>query len=138
MPNDFNHKIIEEFRANSGVVGGPFEGMPMVLVHSAGAKTGETHVIPLAYQRIDERSVAIFASKGGSPTHPDWYYNLIANPEITVEIGAETFTVKAREAHGDERERIWEKQKKDMPGFGEYEEKTRGVRTIPVLILERQ
>jgi deazaflavin-dependent oxidoreductase (nitroreductase family) len=138
MPNDWNDKIIKEFRENDGVVGGPFAGMPMVLVHSTGAKTGEVRVNPLAYQRIDERTVAIFASKGGHPTHPDWYYNLVANPEVTVEIGAETFEVKAREAHGDERERIWEKQKKDLPGFGEYEEKTKGVRTIPVLILERQ
>lgn len=134
-PHDWNAGIIEEFRANEGKVGGPFEGHPILLLHHKGARSGTERVNPLAYQRLDDRTVAIFASKGGAPTNPDWYYNLIANPEASVEIGTETFDVKARVAEGDERDRIWSTQKERMPGFAEYEKKTS--RVIPVVVLER-
>lgn len=134
--SDFNTAIIEEFRANGGKVGGGFEGAPMVLLHHKGAKTGTERVAPLVYQADGDRYV-VFASKAGAPTHPDWFRNLVANPETTIEVGTETVAVRARVAEGDERERIWTKQKQLMPGFAEYEEKTRGIREIPVVILER-
>ena len=134
-PNDWNANIIEEFRTNEGKVGGRFEGHPILLLHHRGAKSGTERVNPLAYQPLDDRTVAIFASKGGAPTNPDWYHNLKANPEASVEIGTESFDVKARVAEGDERDRIWTTQKERMPGFAEYEQKTS--RQIPVVILER-
>src|SRR6478609_1498360 len=115
--NDFNQKVIEEFRANDGVVGGPFQGLPLALVHHTGAKSGTERVNPLAYQRLDDNSVAIFASKGGAPTNPDWFYNLVAHPKTSVEIGTESYDVTARVAAGEERERIWEAQKKAFPNF---------------------
>jgi deazaflavin-dependent oxidoreductase (nitroreductase family) len=132
---DWNKRIIEEFRANEGVVGGPFEGMPLLLVHHTGAKTGTERVNPVAYQALDDGSFAIFASKGGAPTNPDWYHNQVANPRAKVEVGKETFDVMARVADGEERERIWSRQKERAPGFGEYEKNTS--RQIPVVILER-
>ena len=132
--NDWNTKIIEEFRANAGKVGGPFEGLPLLLLHSTGAKTGRERVNPVAYQATDG-AIAVFASKGGSPTNPDWYHNLVANPKVTVEVGTETFDAEARVAEGEERERIWERQKQAVPGFADYERKTE--RKIPVVILER-
>src|SRR2546421_10925684 len=116
---DFNQKVVEEFRANAGVVGGPFEGLPMVLVHHKGAKTGTERINPVAYQRLSDDSVAIFASKGGAPTTPDWFYNLVAHPDVKVEIGTETSAARARVAERAEREAIWEKQKQDWPGFAE-------------------
>lgn len=133
---DWNSGIIDEFRANEGRVGGRFEGRPILLLHHKGAKTGTARVNPLAYQPLSDDSWAIFASKGGHPTNPDWYYNLVAHPEVAVEIGTDTIDVTAREADGDERERIWNKQKELMPGFGDYEEKT--TRRIPVIVLERR
>jgi deazaflavin-dependent oxidoreductase (nitroreductase family) len=133
--NDFNQGIIDEFRANEGKVGGQFEGAPMVLVHHTGAKTGAERVSPLVYQS-DGENLVVFASKGGSPTHPHWYLNLLANPDTTIEVGAETIPVRARVAEGDERDRIWTKQKELMPGFAEYEV-TAGSREIPVVVLER-
>ena len=132
---DWNDKIIEEFRANDGKVSGPFEGAPLLLLHSVGAKTGATRVNPMMYQTVDDDSIAVFASKGGAPTNPDWYHNLVANPRTTVEIGSETLDVVARVAEGDERERIWTKQKAAYSGFADYEQRTN--RTIPVIILER-
>ena len=134
---DFNAQIIEEFRANAGKVGGPFEGLPLVLVHHTGAKTGTERVNPLAYQQLDDGAIAIFASKGGAPTNPDWFYNLKANPEATIEIGTETRKVRARVADGEERERIWSRQKELRPQFAKYEE-TAGDRTIPVVVLENE
>jgi deazaflavin-dependent oxidoreductase (nitroreductase family) len=131
---DWNQKIIEEFRANNGVVGGPFEGAALVLLHSKGAKSGTERINPLAYQQVDG-GYAIFASKAGATTNPDWYYNLVANPQTTAEIGHETVPVSARVARGEERERIWNEQKRRTPGFAEYE-KTAGSRTIPVVVLE--
>jgi deazaflavin-dependent oxidoreductase (nitroreductase family) len=133
MPNDWNTKIIEEFRANEGKVGGPFTGAPILLLHHRGAKTGTERVNPLAYQPVDDH-FAIFASKGGAPTNPDWYHNVRANPDVTVEIGTDTIPVHARVAEGEERDRIWTKQKQLMPGFADYENQTS--RTIPVIILE--
>lgn len=130
---DWNQSIIDEFRSNDGRVGGRFENQPLLLLHHRGAKTGIERVNPLAYQSLDD-GYAIFGSKGGAPTNPDWYYNLIANPECSAEIGTETVELKARVAQGDERERIWEKQKQLNPGFAGYEQKTS--RQIPVVILE--
>ena len=131
---DWNAKVIEEFRANEGRIGGQFEGAPMILVHHRGAKSGTERVNPMMYQAVGE-SFAVFASKAGAPTNPDWYHNLVANPETTVEVGTETLQVRARVAEGDERHSIWERQKTLYPGFAEYEAKTS--REIPVVILER-
>ncbi len=132
--NDWNRRIIEEFRGNAGKVGGPFEGAPMLLLHHEGARTGIERVNPLVYQPVGE-GFAVFASKAGAPTNPDWYHNLIANPEATVEVGEDTVRVRARVAEGEERERIWAKQKQDRPNFADYEKQTS--RQIPVVILER-
>jgi deazaflavin-dependent oxidoreductase (nitroreductase family) len=136
MP-DRNRQIIDEFRANGGRVGGAFEGRSLLLLHHRGAKTGSEHVNPVAYQRLSDDALAVFASKGGARTNPDWYHNLVANPDVTVEIGTETFAARARVAEGEERERIWEQQKRDSPGFAEYEQKTKGIREIPVIVLEK-
>ena len=132
---DWNAKIIDEFRANQGKVGGMFEGMPILLVHHTGAKTGTERVNPVAYQKLDN-GYAIFASKGGAPTNPDWYHNLLANPKASVEVGTDTVDVLAHEAKGEERDRIWTTQKERYQGFAEYEEKTKGIRYIPVMVLE--
>jgi deazaflavin-dependent oxidoreductase (nitroreductase family) len=136
MPEDFNAKIIEEFRANAGKVGGPFEGAPMILIHHRGAKTGTPRVNPVVYQPVGD-NFAVFASKGGAPENPAWYSNLMTNPETEVEVGTDTIPVRVRKLTGEERSAIWEKQKKLMPGFAEYEEKSGG-REIPVLLLERR
>jgi deazaflavin-dependent oxidoreductase (nitroreductase family) len=133
-PNDWNTKIIEEFRANDGRVGGQFDGAPLLLLHTTGAKSGAERVNPMMYQ-ADGDHLAVFASKAGAPTNPDWYHNLRANPNATVEVGAETVPVVAREAEGEERDRIWTRQKELFPGFADYEEKT--TRQIPVVVLER-
>jgi deazaflavin-dependent oxidoreductase (nitroreductase family) len=133
--NDWNAKIIEEFRANGGKVGGPFEGAPMVLVHHRGAKTGTERVTPLMCQVEGER-IFIFASKGGAPDNPDWYHNLVANPDAVIEFGSDSdIGVRVVELTGEERNRVWERQKREWPQFAEYEEKTD--RTIPVLELQR-
>ena len=134
-PNDPNRKIIEEFRANDGIVGGMFEGMPLLLLHHVGAKSGTERVNPLAYQRLAGASVAVFASKGGSPTNPDWFHNLVANPVVTVEVGTGRYPAKARVATGEERERIWSAQKKAFPQFADYEAKV--TRDIPVVVLDK-
>ncbi|MEY2404745.1 MAG: hypothetical protein QOD38_2296 [Acidimicrobiaceae bacterium] len=131
-PRDFNKDIIDEFRANDGKVGGGFAGAPMLLLHTKGAQSGAERVNPLVYGAVGDDYV-VFASKGGHPTNPDWYHNLVANPETSIEVGSETIPVTARVAEGDERERIWSKQKGDMPGFADYEKKT--TRQIPVIIL---
>jgi deazaflavin-dependent oxidoreductase (nitroreductase family) len=131
---DFNTQVIREFRENGGKVGGPFEGAPVLLLHHKGAKTGTERVNPLMYQQVGD-SIAIFASKGGAPTNPDWYHNLAANPDTTIEVGTGTVKVSAREAGPDERGRIWEKQKETYPQFAGYEE-TSGDRQIPVILLD--
>jgi deazaflavin-dependent oxidoreductase (nitroreductase family) len=130
---DWNSKIIEEFRANGGKVGGQFEGAPLLLLHTRGARTGQERVNPVMYQKVDG-GYAVFASKGGAPTNPDWYYNVLANPRVTAEIGTGEAEFVAREATGGERDRIWEAQKAAWPGFADYERKT--TRRIPVIILE--
>lgn len=134
MVTDWNSKIIDEFRANEGRVGGRFEGHPLLLLHHRGARTGTVRVNPLACQPLGEGRWAIFGSKGGEPTHPDWFHNLKSNPDAAIEVGTERFEVTARVASGVEREAIWEKQKQLMPGFAVYETKT--TRRIPVVILE--
>jgi deazaflavin-dependent oxidoreductase (nitroreductase family) len=131
--SDWNTKIIDEFHERKGKVGGPFEGATLLLLHTKGRKSGQPRVNPLAYQEL-ENGYAVFGSKGGAPTHPEWYRNVLANPDVSVEVGNETYDVKAREAKGEERERIWSKQKKLMPGFADYEKKTS--REIPVIVLE--
>lgn len=132
--SDWNANVIAEFRANEGRVGGPWEGRTLLLLHHFGAKSNIERVNPLAYQPLGDSAWAIFGSKGGAPTHPDWYHNLVANPKAKIEVGTDTFDVVARVAQGEERERIWIKQKQDWPGFAGYERKTS--REIPVVILE--
>ena len=132
--SDWNAGIIAEFRTNAGIVGGRFEGVPILLLHHRGAKTGVERVNPLAYRELENGSLAIFASKGGSRTNPDWFHNVRTNPEVTVEVGTETRSAIARVAAGEERTRIWEEQKRLMPAFAEYEKRT--PREIPVVILE--
>jgi len=131
---NFNEKVIKEFRENDGKVGGMFEGAPVLLLHHAGAKTGTQRVNPLMYQPVGD-SFAIFASKGGAPTNPDWYYNLAAHPDTTIELGAGTVKVRARVLGPDERGPIWEKQKALAPGFAEYETNA-APRQIPVVLLD--
>ncbi len=131
--SDWNRKIIEEFRANGGKVGGMFEGAPLLILHATGARSGKERATPLMYQRLDG-AYAIFASKAGAPTNPDWYHNLKANPDATIEVGTDTVEVTARVAPPEERDPIFERQKAGYPNFAEYEEKTD--RTIPVVILE--
>ena len=132
-PAEFNAQIIDEFRANGGRVGGQFEGLSLLLLHHTGARSAKRYVNPLAYQADDGRYV-VFASKGGAPTNPAWYYNLMAHPDTTIEVGAETIPVHAEAASGDERERLFRTQVERVPAFGEYEQKAGG-RTIPVIVL---
>jgi len=136
MATNWNDPIIKEFRENEGRVGGPFKGHPMTLLHHRGAKSGIERVNPLALQPIDDDTWAVFASKGGAPTNPQWLSNVKANPDVEIEIGTETIPVRAHVATGAERERIWTKQKQLMPGFAAYEKKTS--REIPVVVLERR
>ena len=132
--NEFNRGVIDEFRTNEGQVGGLFQGAPMLLLTSTGAKTGRRHTTPVVYTTDGDRLV-ILASKGGSPTNPAWYHNLVANPEATVELGPDTFKVKAVVTTGEERSRLFEQQAAVMPNFAEYQQKT--TRQIPVIALER-
>ncbi len=131
--DDWNAKIIKEFRENDGRVGGQFAGAPLLLLHTVGAKSGQPRLNPMMYQKLD-RGYAVFASKAGAPSHPDWYHNLRAHPQVRAEIGTDTLDLVARVAAGDERERIWSAQKDAFPGFAEYEAKT--TREIPVVVLE--
>ena len=131
--NDWNTRIIEEFRANAGKVGGQFAGAPLLLLHTTGAKSGRERVNPVMYRDLGG-PVAVFASKAGADTNPDWYHNLRVNPAVSAEIGSETRRFRARTATGDERERIWSEQKEEYPGFADYEAATS--REIPVVVLE--
>lgn len=133
--DDFNTAIIKEFRANAGKVGGPFEGAPMVLMTTVGAKSGQTRVNPVMY-RTDGGRMYVFASKAGAPTNPDWYHNIVANPEMSVEVGTDSYDVTATEIKGAERDRIYADQANEYPGFAEYEAKTD--RVIPVVALDRR
>src|SRR5436305_15311520 len=122
-PNDWNSKIIAEFRANGGKVGGMFAGRPLLLLHTSGAKSGQERINPVAYVRDGDRIVVI-ASKSGEPTNPDWYYNLKAHPEVTVEVGTEQSTARAAMADEPERSRLYAQMGKVNPGSAEYETKT--------------
>ena len=133
--NDWNKRIIDEFRANGGKVGGQFAGAPLLLLHTTGAKTGQARVNPMMYLADGDDHV-VFASKAGAPTNPDWYHNLLANPRASIEVGDQTFNVVARVAEGETRERLWSRQKELYPGFADYEAKT--TRQIPVVILETE
>ncbi|WP_328396728.1 nitroreductase family deazaflavin-dependent oxidoreductase [Nocardia sp. NBC_00416] len=140
MAEDWNTQIITEFRANGGRVGGPFEGAPMVLLHHRGRRSGRDAVTPLMYM-ADEQDpdglVYLFASKAGAPAHPDWYHNLTAAGQATVERGSETYPVTVAEVTGEQRDRVYAEQARRYPGFAEYEQKASGFRTIPVLALRR-
>jgi deazaflavin-dependent oxidoreductase (nitroreductase family) len=132
--DDWNAKTIAEFRANGGAVGGPFAGAPLLLLHTVGARTGHERVTPMMYQDLGDGRLAVFASKAGAPTNPDWYHNLVAHPDLTAEVGTQVRTFHARIADDTERDPIWEQQKRDYPGFAGYEASTD--RKIPVVILE--
>src|SRR5438445_9351881 len=129
-PADFNAKIIDEFHANGGRVGGMFEGTTLLLLHHVGAKSGKPRINPLVYERDGDRYV-IFASKAGAPTNPDWYHNLKAHPEVKIEVGTETIEVRAEEVTGAERDKIYKRQSSLYPQFAQYQQKTK--RTIPVI-----
>jgi deazaflavin-dependent oxidoreductase (nitroreductase family) len=133
-PYDRNTLIIEEFRKNGGKVGGPFAGRTLLLLHTIGAKSGQHRINPVAYVKDQDRFV-IIASKGGAPTNPDWYFNIIKNPEITIEVGTETIAVRAKVMEEPERSRLYEKMIEMMPGFADYRIKTK--RVIPVVLLEK-
>ena len=134
---DFNQRVMAEFRANAGVVGGPFAGAPMLILHSRGAKSGAMRELPLVYQPRGADAWVIFASKAGSPTNPDWYHNLVAHPaDARIEVGSETVSVDVRVLKGAEREEVWAAQKAASAAFAQYEAKT--TRTIPVVLLSRR
>ena len=132
--DEWNNRVIAEFRANGGKVGGDFEGHELLLLHHQGARTGTERVNPLAYQKVGS-AYAVFASFGGHPRDPQWFRNLLAHPDATVEVGTDTVRVTARVADPEEREIIWARQKAARPGFAEYEAKA-APRQIPVVILE--
>lgn len=133
--SDWNRQLIEEFRANAGKVGGMWEGRPLLLLTTTGAKSGKRYTHPTMYL-ADGNRLLVFASKGGAPTHPDWYHNLVANPNVTVEVGPETYEATAVVLTGEERDRWYAKQSELYPQFGEYQKKT--TRTIPVVALTRK
>jgi deazaflavin-dependent oxidoreductase (nitroreductase family) len=131
---NWNKAIIDEFRANSGKVGGPFAGKTLLLLHTVGAKSGQERINPVAYVTDGDRLV-IIASKGGAPTHPDWYYNILTHPLVTVEVGTEQFQARAKVAPEPERTRLYNQMVEMMPGFAEYQQKT--TRVIQVITLTR-
>jgi deazaflavin-dependent oxidoreductase (nitroreductase family) len=131
----FNDALIEEFRTNGGQVTGMFGGAPLVLITTIGAKSGKQRTTPIVYT-TDGDNVVIIASKGGAPTSPDWYHNLVANPDVIVELPTEKFEARARDAEGDERDRLYRAQAELMPNFADYEKAT--TRKIPVVVLERK
>jgi deazaflavin-dependent oxidoreductase (nitroreductase family) len=121
--NDFNANVIEQFRANDGKVGGNFEGASLLLLHSRGARSGEPRLHPVMYQRDGDRYL-VFASKAGADTNPDWYHNLVAHPDVTIEVGTDTLAVHATELSGSERDEAYAEQVRRVPTFGDYEAKT--------------
>lgn len=131
---EFNRQLVEEFRANGGKVTGQFADRPLLLLTLTGAKSGRAYTTPLVYTKDKDRLVVI-ASKGGAPTNPDWYHNLVAHPAATIELGSERFQVKAIVTTGEERERLFKRQAEQMPNFAEYQKNTS--RKIPVIALER-
>ena len=132
--NAFNNGVIDEFRANEGKVGGGFAGAPMILITHIGAKSGKEYTSPLVYS-LDGDKPVIIASKGGAPDDPQWFRNLLANPDVTVEIGVDKYPGRARVAEGAERDRLFRAQADLMPNFDEYATKT--TRVIPVVVIER-
>ena len=134
--SEFNQKIIEEFRVNDGIVGGFFEDKKVLLLHTTGAKSGEKRLNPLVTLADGERYI-IVASAGGAEKHPAWYYNIKANSDVRVEVGTEQFDAQATITEESERSELYAKMVAMMPGFAEYEEKTAGIRTIPVITLSR-
>lgn len=138
-PHDWNAGTITEFRANEGKVGGTFEGAPLLLLHHRGRKSEREYVSPTMYlpHETEPDILYVFATKGGAPTNPDWYYNLTTAGEATIERGTETYKVTVHELTGDERDRIYAEQARRFPGFAEYARQTAGIRTIPVLELRR-
>jgi len=135
--DDTNAKVIAEFRANGGRVGGHYEGWPMLILHTTGARSGREHLSPLVYLPDDSGAdgrMVIIASAGAQPGHPDWYHNLVAHPNVTIEVGSETIAATAREAQGEERDDLYTRQAARFPFFAEYERKT--ARRIPVIVLE--
>jgi deazaflavin-dependent oxidoreductase (nitroreductase family) len=132
--NERNRQVIDTFRANRGADGGPFAGRPMLLLTTTGARSGKPFTTPLVYLPDGDRLV-VFASKGGAPSHPDWYHNLVANPRVTVEMGPDTYDAIATVLSGEERDRLYARQAEAMPNFAEYQAKTS--RTIPVIALQR-
>ena len=133
--DEFNHGVVDEFRANGGQVGGMWAGAPLVLVNHRGAKTGTEYTTALAYMR-DGDSFIVVGSKGGSPAHPHWFLNLVAHPEVTIEVGAETIPVTARVAEGEERARLWAARVEASPSFADYAKAT--TRELPVVVFERR
>ena len=134
VADDLDTKIVDEYRANGGKLGGMFAGTELLLLHHTGVTSGSQRVSPLAYQRIGE-SYAVFASRAGSAANPDWLHNIVASPDTTIEIGTETVTVTARVAEPAERDVIWERQKRRVPQFADYEKKA-APRKIPVIVLD--
>ncbi len=133
--NDYNRRLIEEFRANGGKVGGMWEGTPLLLLTTRGAKSGQRRTTPMGYMPEGDRLI-VFASSGGAPTHPDWYHNLVAHPQVTVEVGTETFNAIAVVAEDEERDRLWTKGVALYPDLAEHQAKT--ARQFPVIALSRQ
>lgn len=133
--DDFNAAIITEFRDNQGKVGGPFEGAPLLLLHTLGAHSGQPRVCPVMYLPDGDRYI-VFASKAGADTNPDWYHNLKAEPDARAEVGGETLEVHADEVRGPERDALYERQVALYPGFADYQRKT--TRVIPVVALTRR
>lgn len=132
--NDWNAKVIDEFRANGGRVGGQFDGVPLLLLTTTGARSGRSRVSPVTYLAEGDR-LYVFASKAGAPTNPDWYHNLVANPEATVEVGTGSFPVRATVLAGDQRDDVFRRQVELQPGFADYQANTD--RVIPVVALDR-
>jgi deazaflavin-dependent oxidoreductase (nitroreductase family) len=133
--DSFNEQLIQDLRAHGGkATSGPFVGGPLLIMTTVGARSGQLRENPLAYTRDGERYVVI-ASKGGAPTHPSWYHNLVANPDVTLEVLGERFPARARVAEGEEHDRLYRSQAELMPGFAEYQRRTS--RKIPVVVLER-
>ena len=133
-PNNWNQQVIDEFHANGGKVGGPLANGTLLLLHTTGAKSNQPRINPLAYTK-DGDNFIIIASKGGAPTNPDWYYNILAHPDVSVEVGTEQFPARAIVAEGEERDRLFNKMATKNPGFAEYQKKT--TRRIPVIVLKR-
>lgn len=137
--SDWNAKVVADFRENEGRVGGNFEGAPITILHHVGRKSGREYLAPVMYLAADDdpNTIYVFASAGGAPEHPSWYVNTTEAGKATVEVGTESYPVTVTELTGADRDRVYAEQVKRFPGFGEYERKNVGIRTIPVLALRR-